>query len=126
MKYTIRTELDDEHELTSINEIEWAVNRLPSEPGSFLCIEPEAPIDGINYLQACYIQKTKGLFKKTVVASYYEVEVQVEKPNGDLYQYLHDTEDWDDALNIICGFFENQAVPTLAEWRSELFYKSEQ
>lgn len=124
MKFAIRTELHDEHELTSSNEIEWAVDRLANEPGSFLCIEPEAAVNEITYIQACYIEKTKGLFRKKIIASYYEIEVQKEKPNGDLYQYFYDTEDFHDALRIICDFYESMDIADLAGWQCELFYKA--
>ena len=126
MRFTIRTELEDEHELRSLNEIEWAVDRLESEPGSFLCIEPESPIDGITYLQAAYIRKTKGLFRKKTVASYYQVEVQEKKPNGDLYQYCFDTNDREMAAGIICAFYESKHFPDLSKWECELFYKAEE
>ena len=125
MKFTIRTELDDEQELTSSAQIEQAVNRLATEPGSFLCIEPEHAINEITYIQAAYIQKTKGLFKKRVTDRHYLVEVQEEKPNGDLYQYFHETQKRGELLEIIYIFFESQTVD-LETWRRELFYKSQE
>lgn len=125
MKFAIYTESEEEHELYSPNELEWAVDRLNNEEGSFLCVIPEAPINAINYMQAAYIRKTKGFFKKTVIASYYEVEVQEEKPSGDLIQYFLSTENVETVMQIFNAFFESQTIPDLKEWRSELFYKAE-
>lgn len=124
MKFTIWTDCEDEHELTSLGEIEWAVDRLGSESQSFLCIAPESPIDGFTYMQAAHIQKTKGLFRKKVVASYYQLEVQEKKPEESLYQYFLDTEDKGEVLKAVCDFYESRRVPDLSGWRFELFYKA--
>ena len=126
MRFTLRTELDDEHELVSPNDMEWAVFRLVDEPGSFLVVEPESPIDGITYMQAAYIRKTKGIFRKTVIASYCQVEAQEEKANGDLYQYVLEIEDWDAILDIFTDFAFSERVPDFSAWQCELFCKAEE
>lgn len=124
MKFTIRIETGDEHALTSSNEIEWALSRLAVEPGSFLCIEPEAPIHGFTFIQASYIRKTKGFFRKEILAEYYSVELQEELENGDLYLYTLETEDWSCVLESALAFYESCKLPDLSLWEKELFYKN--
>lgn len=124
MNFTIRTDCVGEHALQSESELAQAVGRLSLESGAFLCVEPERPVQDITYMQAAYIRKTKGLFKKTVIASYYEVEVQEEMPNGDLYQYFFTTEHEPEALRVFCDFFLTQKRPDLTGWRRELFYQA--
>ena len=125
MLFIINTDCEAEHELRSLNELEWAINRLNIEPGAFLWVESKPSIGEVTYMQAAYIQKTKGLFKKKIVASYYQVEVQEEKPNGDLVQHFFNTEDQADVLRIFCDFFESSRIPDLSQWENELFYKAE-
>lgn len=125
MKFSIRTECGDSHELVSLNELGWAVDRLESESGSFLVVEPEQPIDGIVFMQAVYIRKTKGLFRKTVIASHYQIEAQHQCPNGDLYHYHLDTADQNSVQAIFEDFFLSQRLPDLSAWHRELFYAAE-
>lgn len=124
MIFTIHTDCEEEYELCSSSELEWAIARLNAEPGAFLWVASKPRIGEVAYIQAAHIQKTKGLFKKKLVASYYQVEVQEEKPNGDLIQHFFNTEEQAEVLRIFCDFFESGQVPDLSQWEHELFYKA--
>ena len=123
MKFTLSTD-SGERVLTSALEIEEALIRLIRDNGAFLTLVPESKIDGFTYIQAAFIQKTKGFFKKTVVSSFYLMEVQEERPNGDLMQYSMETRDLSAVRRLFYDFFERQTVPELSGWECELFYKA--
>ena len=121
MRFYISTDLGDDHELSSLNEIEWAVNRLAAEKGNFLCVAPENKMKDVTYCQAAYVVKTKGFFKKTVVDSYFLVEFQREENGGDLYQYSKESRDEAEVYGIFRRFVDEGYVPDFGGWDRELF-----
>ena len=124
MIFTLHTDMDESYQLNAHEQIEAEINRMTGTAGAFICIEPDGLVEGSVFMQVSYLTKTKGFFVKKVIAEYYQLEVQIQEPNGDLY--LHTTELNDKHLlkNIMCDYFEKRRIPNISTWERELFYKN--
>ena len=124
MNFTLHTDMDENYPLNAHEQIEAEIDRLTGVAGAFICIEPDGLVGGSVFMQVSCVVKTKGLFVKKKVAEFYQLEVQMQEANGNLY--LHSTELTDKHMlkNIMCDYFEKQHLPDMSGWVRELFYEN--
>ena len=124
MIFTLHTDMDTHYQVNAHEQIAAEIDRIKGVAGAFICIEPDELVEGSTFMQVCYLQKTKGLFVKKVIAEYYQLEVQMQEPNGDLYLHTAHLDDAHTVINIMCDYLEKQRLPDISSWERELFYKN--
>lgn len=131
IKYTLRTDIQEEYPIKDIETLLVALERLKNaqieknttEGHIFLTVGVEPTLNNIAFMQASYYyNKNAGFFKKFLNQDEFVIEVIINEveglPTNNIIRRLH-TANFETLKNIFVDFVEKQIVPNLSTWERE-------